>query len=133
MNIQRKIILFCAVNFMITSCSSGWKTSDKMEGLRKDKLRVYVRTETGADMDDGKHDEDLKKIFLDIAVKRAGNLAGSHLLMKRPGMKITEAVLREMVDFKNPKIVNQHCHDDFCEAFIDFPAKGIVEKLKTGN
>ena len=119
------ILLILVFSMFQNYCSKDWTYSDRVEGFKKDNLRVYIRID---------YEEDLKKneidkIMLSDARKRAFSLLKGYIKtsIKDQGKKET-AFNNLNKAVKNGMIVYQNCNEKFCEAFVDFNIKIWKEK-----
>ncbi len=116
--------------FILFSCSSGIKQSDRWEGLEKGKLRVYVRD----GMEDIEEKPDFEKKAKGKLLKMANDRA-VHLLISYIRSNIKE---RNRYDSFNNEILAiigkadmkyLSCNDEYCEAITDYETKELIEKI----
>jgi hypothetical protein len=128
-NLPVIIILFLSISF---SCSSGIKESERWEGLKKGKLRVYVRDS----MEDIVEGEDFGKKAGKKLLKMANDRA-VHLLISYIRTHIME---RSRYDSFNNEILAiigkgvlkyEDCNEEYCEAFADYDTAALIEKINT--
>jgi hypothetical protein len=130
-NLSVIFFLFLSMNF---SCSSGIKQAERWEGLKKGKLRVYVRDS----MDDIEEDKDFEKNARKKLIQMA-NQRATHLLISYIRANLKE---RSRYDSYNNDILAiigkaslkfDDCNKDYCEAFTDYDTVKLIEKIDTAE
>jgi hypothetical protein len=128
-NIPIILILFQSIFF---NCSSGIKESERWEGLKKGKLRVYVRDS----MEDIEEDEDFEKKAEKKLIKMANDRA-VHLLISYIRANIKDRSRYNSYNNEILAIIKKavlkfdDCNEEYCEAFIDYDTVELIEKINT--
>ncbi len=129
-NMKIKPVFILSSLLILFACSSGIKQSEKWEGLKKGKLRVYVRD----GMEDIEETPDFEKKAKGKLLKTANDRA-VHLLISYIRSNIKE---RNRYDSYNNEILTIigkadikfiSCNDEYCEAVADYETKVLIEKI----
>ncbi len=118
-------IVFVAI---FISCKSTCDLEDRMEGFNNGNLRVYVRAYLD-DLED-ESDESIKHNLLERGQKRAASLLAGYFITDLKDKAKIEDKLKKMTEvLKDAKINFQECYNEYCEAFIDYGVKSLVDGL----
>ncbi len=132
MNIYYKNIHLFISLLIFLSCSSGIKQSERWEGLKNGKLRVYVRDS----MEDVEGDKDFANRARKKLIRMANDRA-VHLLISYIRANIKERSRYNAYDndilavVKKGALKFEDCNDNYCEAFTDYDTVNLIEKINT--
>jgi len=129
-------LLMIIVMTMLACSGNDLRSSRRYEGLKGDTLRVYIR-ETAVDEDMEKDSVQHRKQVLELGKKRAIALLIGHLRITYTALTDAGAVEKKILEaLEKGTIIAIECKEDWCESFIDFPLKEIIdeaEKQAAGN
>lgn len=130
MNIFNKNIHLFLSLIIFFSCSSGIKQSERWEGLKKGKLRVYIRDS----MEDIEEDMDFEskagKKLLRKANSRAIHLLISYIRAHTKDRNRYNAYDNEILAIiEKATLKFKQCNENYCEAFTDYDTEKLIEKI----
>ena len=117
------IFLFTLLGFFLNCGKNVINTSDRWEGIKIYKLRVYVRLDNHDIIEKNK----LTEMLIEAGNKRAIHLLTGYVVMnvkdKPSALSFNDLVMESA---KNGKIFYRNCDDSYCEAFIDYKIKDFI-------
>ncbi|PKL39136.1 MAG: hypothetical protein CVV44_09735 [Spirochaetae bacterium HGW-Spirochaetae-1] len=129
-------LLMIIVMTMFACSGKDLRNARRYEGVKGDTLRVCVR-ETAVDEDLEKDSVQHRKQVLELGKKRAVALLIGHLRITYTALADAGAVEKKIIEaLEKGTIIAIECKEDWCESFIDFPLKDIIdeaEKQAAGN
>lgn len=119
--------------FVFPLCSGRWTLKDRYEGIRNNTIRVYVRS-AGVDGNEEFTDEEIKQVLMRKAKERSSVLLSYYIKSAGRGNERTAAVgtLPAAVAGAS-KLRFFRCRGDYCEAFVDFDVKEMMQSVNDGK
>ena len=135
--IYRKIsivFVMIALAILTYSCGSDWKISDRMEGFKKNSLRVYVRIDAVRISGEEKTKDEVEREIILSARGRCAQFLKSHIrktLSDRE--KVNRVIMSISTVLESSRIRYRKCYDTYCEAFVDFNIGELEKRMKYGD
>ena len=131
---MKKIFIPLSVIFLITCSTGSFNLSDRREGFDKGILRIYIRDDY-SDKESGDTKKE-KAIWDELFAKgkdRAIHLIISYIRSRTADtQKYASFDDKILLSLEKGNMVFKDCNDEYCEAFIDYQVKDLLESIESG-
>ena len=128
-----KNILLVQILILISfSCSKpAYNFNKRWEGIKYNKLRIYVKYEINEDIDNKNIKNKIFKKLNVMAKKRAIHLITNYLIIKKTNPSLMSNIKKIVPNIiENCKTISYSCDEDFCETLVDFNIIQLNKILK---